>query len=450
MANVAIMNELSTTLRYITDGIPIADAQARYAARRHWLLDRLSTPLLLVGPTTGPAGGYAWAHCHREVFQDPYLLYLTGINQPGVALWMDPASRDVVLFLPDKDPKREFWDGLQFGWNDPDSVALSGGLDCRYRGRLAAFVKAALGARSLGVIWHPIDGKRRSDSSWQDIKSTLSGLPLRRLVNLAALMWEQRLGLDAVDIQNLRVANIKTADAYHDLLARLRTLDSEQSASAALNAALANQTPFGLSFPTIMAAGANASVLHYTDNNRVWTGSELLLADFGARWHAVHADVSRTAPVSGQYSPLQRVLMDIVIEAQEAVYAEIKAGVTISELNEIAWRTIQRGLDRDIRQKGGVARLPYAHAPHNVSHLLGHQVHDGDPSRAYRDRPLVVGNVISNEPGLYGYFELTTGRKTDCETLGIRIEDDVLVVADGCDRLTHCAKTPDEIEARMA
>jgi len=454
---VHISNDSEYSGVFVSDGLVSDQAKFRYQARRNWILDRLDHPLLLVGPAHGPSGTYPWAHIYRTIFQDPYLLYLTGINQPGVALWLDPNTRDVTLFLPKKNPKLEFWEGTHFGSGPADAVAevnrITGLSDVVNRNDIATHIRNRLEGRPLGLLWNTVKSRRKSDQTWLDIlpiyRTLKRTIPSLTIQNHAATMWAQRLIMDEVDIANLRTANDLSADAYLGLLRGLSHCRTEQDAAALLEYGINSRSHFGASFPSIIAAGKNAAVLHYTRNNDPLAPNNLLLTDFGVRWHAMHADVTRVAPISGQYTPLQRRLIDITLDGQRAVESAAKPGVSIKELNDTCWDTIRNALDRQIIAKGGMVTLPYKQSPHNVSHFLGHQVHDGDPNREYRTRPLAAGNIISNEPGIYGSVSMTINGQHYSETLGIRIEDDLLITETGCANLTSCIKDPDMISATI-
>ena len=167
----------------------------------------------------------------------------------------------------------------------------------------------------------------------------------------------------------------------------------------------------------------------------------LCLLDFGIRDQSITTDISRTLPLSGKFNPLQKLLYNIVISAQKIVEKHVKPGVCINQINQIVWHFIRQELKTQIADKGGAVKLPYTNHPHNVSHLIGHLVHEGDPFRIYRDQPLKAGQVISNEPGVYGYFELKIKGKKYREDLGIRVEDMLLVTKNGCKNLTKaCPK----------
>lgn len=439
---------------FISDGLSVTDAKTRYLHRRNTLLDQLSHPLLLVGPTSGPSGTYPWAHIHRSIFQDPYILYLTGINQPEVALFLDPKTRETTLFLPKKDSKLEFWEGVRFGSGDTVAInevtEITGITSVINRDTLADHVKQHINNQSLGMIWNTIKGKRKTDQTWDDLAPVIRALkraiPQLTITNESEVMWAQRLVMDTTDIHNITLANTYSAEAYTSLLRHLTTFKSEHDAWAHLDYEINKRSPFGPSFPSIVASGKNAAVLHYTKNNEPFLPNSMLLTDFGVRWYAMHADVTRTAPTTGKYTPLQRLLIDIVLGAQDVVQSLARPGISINELNDQCWTYINTELARKITQRAGTVQLPYATAPHNVSHFLGHQVHDGDPNREYRTRPLKAGNIISNEPGIYGEISLIMNGVRYQETIGIRIEDDLLITEDGATSLTPCIKDPLAIE----
>ena len=125
-------------------------------------------------------------------------------------------------------------------------------------------------------------------------------------------------------------------------------------------------------------------------------------------------------------------------------------GVTIKELNEVCWGTINEWLDNDFKALGGMYKLKYNKQPHGVSHLMGEQEHDGDPFRMYLTQPMKEGWLISNEPGLYGIFKLKWKGKTYEQEIGIRIEDNLMIGKRGSKNLSSTPKTVAEIERLMA
>ena len=185
-------------------------------------------------------------------------------------------------------------------------------------------------------------------------------------------------------------------------------------------------------------------------NDDDFTNDEMVLLDFGVRWMSMHADISRTVPSSGKFNPLQKLLYEVVLQAQLNVEKKAKVGVTILELNEICWGTINKWLDKDFKTLGGAYKLKYKKQPHGVSHLMGEQEHDGDPFRMYSSQPMQEGWLISNEPGLYGMFKLKWKGKTYDQEIGIRIEDNIMIGKKGSKNLSSTPKKIVDIERLMA
>jgi Xaa-Pro aminopeptidase len=188
-------------------------------------------------------------------------------------------------------------------------------------------------------------------------------------------------------------------------------------------------------FKTIAAGGARATVLHYHDNNQPLKGNELILMDLGLKYGHYSCDISRTYPVSGKFDKKQRAVYQLVLNAQKLVLNAIKPGVTINQLNQIVIDYYCVGLKKWglIQEDHEVSRYYY----HGVGHSLGLDTHDVGFTRGM---PLVAGNVITVEPGLY----------IEEWGVGVRIEDDVLVTETGMLNLSqHIIKEIDEIEAFM-
>lgn len=190
----------------------------------------------------------------------------------------------------------------------------------------------------------------------------------------------------------------------------------------------------GYAFPTIAASGKNGCCLHYQNNNCKMENGDLVLFDLGAHYNMYCADISRTFPVSGKFTPRQKEIYEIVLGGQEEVFRNAKPGITTKELNQILIRYFAKELKRIglIQEDSEVSKYYY----HSVSHHIGLDCHD-----LCEYTPLKPGSVISNEPGLY----------IAEENIGIRIEDDVLITEDGCENLSkNILKTVDEIEAFIA
>ncbi|MCC3156361.1 aminopeptidase P family protein [Hymenobacter sp. 15J16-1T3B] len=195
-------------------------------------------------------------------------------------------------------------------------------------------------------------------------------------------------------------------------------------------------------YPSIVGAGANGCILHYETNDKPRIGTDLILMDCGAEYHGYTADVTRTAPPSGKFSPEQKQIYELVLAAQEAGFQACQPGATFRAPHEAANKVIVDGLKKlgIIKEDAEVRR----YFPHGTSHYLGLDVHDRG---SYG--PLKAGNVITVEPGIY----IPEGSPCDKKwwNIGVRIEDDVLITDKGWDNLSKEApRTVAEIESMMA
>ncbi|MFD2785766.1 aminopeptidase P family protein [Hymenobacter rubripertinctus] len=195
-------------------------------------------------------------------------------------------------------------------------------------------------------------------------------------------------------------------------------------------------------YPSIVGAGANGCILHYETNSKPQVGNELVLMDCGAEYRGYSADVTRTIPPSGRFSPAQRQIYELVLAAQEAGFAACRPGADFQSPGQAAQKVIAAGL----RRLGIITRDEQMrrYFPHGTSHHLGLNVHDRGGAG-----PLVAGNVITVEPGIY------IPENSPCDpkwwNIGVRIEDDVLITATGYENLSREApRTVADIEALMA
>ena len=398
-------------------------------------------------------------------------MHLCGINQPQVILALIPGgSPEEILFLPEKNPSREFWDGIRFGVptgnrhsGDLNDVrVLTGIKDIRRRGEfddwyktwvrhsrknfVNAFYHAYRKGREIKITKtdHNYEFKSHLEKMAQDIR------PKFEIHSCAPLHFQLRLPLEPDQTRDIDRATSITREAFQETLSRWKIFKNENEVAASLEYGMRRRSPYGLSFPTIVAGGQNATVLHYLKNDEILRPGSLVLMDFGARFGTMHADISRTVPSTGKFNPLQRLLYGIVLDAQKFGEKFARPGRTIRELDAAVWDFTEAALKKRFFALGGKAERAYDHKPHGVSHLMGEQEHDGDPHKFYQDEPLRTGWQISNEPGLYGRFTLKwRGRRYD-EMLGIRIEDNLLITKTGC--LNLSLSIPREIktiESRM-
>ncbi|MGE4170575.1 MAG: aminopeptidase P N-terminal domain-containing protein [Candidatus Margulisiibacteriota bacterium] len=431
---------------FLDDGLG-DQAPARFLERRKVLAKTLSSPLVLAGMNRDASHLGAWVQADQAIIQEPLFLALTGINQLGSALVILPGQpHQEILYLPKPNPQKAFWDGVQLTVANGHSTGFT---DIRPISQLSGDLRQLANTHAgLTTAWQASSkNKPFKDESYrfyQTLKAQVKPYPVAQL---GKAQWD-RLCLDAADQANIQTANTVSAQALKTLLSKLQTFETETQVAGHLKGELLSRSAYGESFPAIVAGGANATILHYRKNDEPLPPKGLLLLDFGAKWYGLHADISRTVPVSGRFNPLQRLVYTLVLQAQAAVEASAKPGISIAELNHIAWSTLNTLLDTHIRKAGGKIHTVYQQQPHNVSHLIGHQIHDGDPFREYRSQPLKAGMVISNEPGFYGRVQLEIEGVAYDEELGIRIEDGLLITPTGCKNLSvEAPKDPDELEA---
>jgi len=347
----------------------------------------------------------------ERICQNPEFLYLTGINQSGAILVLDPCAKNSgereILFLAEKNAKKEFWNGIRLGLPDPRINEITG-------------FKNVVPLKEFNA-W--IKNKNAKDFS----KALIA----------------QRIILEPERVALARKAQSIAKNAFLKILPHIKKYRNERVLAAELECLMLSQTNNGLAFSSIVAAGKNACTLHYAKRDCEIEQGNLILLDFGCRYNTVCCDISRTVAANGEFNPLQKLLYNIVLDTQKFHEKNVRAGITLEELGKEAWLFMEELLIRRFTEHGGKIQRSYSGKPHGISHLIGDIVHEGLANKDYLKEPLKPGMLISNEPGLYGHFELEIDGVLYSETLGIRIEDDLLVAKNGCENLS--AEIPKEI-----
>ena len=392
--------------------------------------------------------------------QNSDLFYLTGFEEPDAVLVLIPGRRQgqVILFCRERDPEMELWNGYRVG---PEGAVAYLGVD-------DAFPIDDLDEILPGLI----EGTQRiyysmghDDVFDQRVMSWVN--QIRRLVrtgaappadftDLAFLLHELRLIKSAAEIRVMRRAGEISAEAHTRAMRECQPGRFEYHLEASIQHTFAE---YGARFPaysSIVGSGANACILHYTENNARMRSGDLVLIDAGCEFQGYAADITRTFPVNGQFTPEQRAIYDLVLEAQRAAIAKVKPGNTWNQPHDATVRVITRGLIKLGLLKGSERDLIKAEAyrdfyMHRAGHWLGLDVHDvGDYRIGGRWRQLEPGMVLTIEPGIYIATDNTRVAKK-WRGIGVRIEDDVVVTETGCEVLTaDVPKRADEIEALMA
>jgi len=396
---------------------------------------------------------------HYPYRPDSDFYYLTGFPEPEAIAVLIPGRKpaEYVLFCRERDEKRERWDGVRAGqegavtdYGADDSFPIT---DCEeiLPGLLeeCSRVFYAMGSnpdldKRLAEWVNQIRGKARSG---------VHG-PVE-FVALDHYLHEMRLYKSPAEAQRMRHAARVTAAAHTRLMQTCRPGMHEYELEAEFIHECATRGARFQAYPSIVGGGANACVLHYVDNRDELKDGDLVLVDAGCEYGYYASDITRTFPVNGRFSPVQRALYETVLAAQEAAIAKVKPGNHWNDPHDAAVRVITKGLVDLGLLKGPVSRLIKDQAytkfyMHRTGHWLGMDVHDvGDYKVDGAWRELEPGMTLTVEPGIYIPAGMR-GVPKKFWNIGIRIEDDVLVTKTGHEVLTRDApKSVAEIEALM-
>jgi Xaa-Pro aminopeptidase len=437
-----------------------------FAARRARLCERMQPGAVAILPTAPEVprnsdSDYPYRH-------DSYFYYLTGFTEPDSVLVLVAAQgatpSQAILFCRDKNPEREIWDGFRHG---PEGARAAFGLDAAFpideldteMARLLANAPAAYYALGHNAALD-LQMKTWLGSVRRQARSGVTAPTVAH--DLLALLDEMRLFKDdGEQALMLRAATI-SGQAHARAMRASRPGMYEYEIEAEL---LHEFRRNGAQFPAytpIVAAGANACVLHYNVNNAQSRDGDLILIDAGCELDSYAADITRTYPVNGRFSEPQKVLYELVLAAQAAALAQVKPGAIYTGIHDAAVRVLAQGmLDTGLLDKAKFGNVDdviaeRAHQQfymHGTGHWLGLDVHD---TGAYRDvhaegkpsRALQAGMALTVEPGIY--VRPAEGVPEQFWNIGIRIEDDVLVSASGHSILSEAApKTVAAIEQTM-
>ena len=387
---------------------------------------------------------------------DSELFFLTGATEPAtVAVLVGGEEPRYVLFVADRNPKAELWAGERLG---PERA------EERYR------PDETFGLSDLGRVLPELlqQGNRihfrlgRRDPLERMVMDALvrarsrgarAGTGPRGVVDPGEVLDDLRLVKDPLEVAHLRAAADLTVQGHRAGLAAVKPGVGEWAVQARIDQEFRVSGTAGSAFPTIVAGGANACVLHYQGNRDLLHDGSLVLVDAGAELNLYNGDLTRTVPVNGAFSTEQRAVYAVVEEARAAALESVRPDATAHDVHLAAARILTRGLVDLGVLAGPLDALVEEEAfkeyfPHQTSHWLGLDVHDpGDYARDGQPRRLRPGMVLAVEPGLY-FSQGANGPARRFAGTGVRIEDDVLVTESGCENLTGALPTaPDEVES---
>jgi Xaa-Pro aminopeptidase len=426
---------------------------AHFLARRKRLLKAISDGVAIV-PTAPEVIRNRDAH-HPYRF-DSYFWYLAGFPEPEAVVVLVGGKRPKsILFCREKHEEREIWDGYRYG---PKAAKAAFGFDAAYSiEQLDKKLPELLVDRD--TLWHAIG----HDAAWDArIAKALNAVRAqtragkrapRAIHDLRAELDAMRLVKDAAELTIMqRAADIASAGHARAMRA-CRPGMAEYELEAELTYEFRKRGADAHAYTPIVAGGANACVLHYVENNKLLNDNTLVLIDAGCEVEGYAADITRSFPVNGRFNAAQKDVYEIVLAAQEAAFAATAPGRHFMEAHDAAVRVLTQGLidlkllagDLDnLIEKGDYKRFYM----HRTGHWLGLDVHDaGEYKVGEQWTTLQPGMTITVEPGLY--IRPADGIPPALAGIGIRIEDDVRVTANGCDIYTSAPKTIAEIEEVM-
>lgn len=380
-------------------------------------------------------------------FVDPDLWYLTGYTEPeAVAVLAPSADQPFTLFVRDRDPRQELWTG---GREDPEAAGERIGADAVETVESLSDVLPGL-LRQVDRLYFRL-GTGRSDVEGLVLDILGSGRSARQrsghgpaeLVDPGLILDDMRLIKGPEEIHAIRQAVDITVAAFEEALAVVGAGVGEWEVEATVEAAFRKAGAHGPAFATIAASGPNATVLHYTANDRTMATGDLLLLDAGARHRHYNADLTRTVPVGGAFHGPAADVHQAVLEAERAAIDAVRPGATIPDVHSAALRVlipamVDLGLlhgDPDELQEDEATWKHFF--PHSTSHWLGLDVHDvGTYAHRGTPRPLEPGMILTVEPGLY-IPPNDPDAPPHLRAIGVRIEDNILVTPNGRENLSQ-------------
>jgi Xaa-Pro aminopeptidase len=387
---------------------------------------------------------------------DSYFYYLSGFPEPDalIALVASPDGDKQVLFCREKNEEREIWDGFRYG---PDAAreifgfdeahpitALSSMLPELASDRPALFTPLGLFEpwdRQITQLLNDVRNRVRTGVSAPD-----------EVVDVRATIDAMRLTKDGHEQGLMRRAGAISSGAHRRAMQNVRPGWFEYQAEAELMHEFLREGSQAVAYPSIVASGPNACVLHYRDNNREMADGELLLIDAGCEYQGYASDITRTFPVNGKFNGPQKDIYELVLASQLACLDAVKPGADFHDYHKVAERVLAQGyidlglchgtLD-EVLEKGTFKQFYM----HRAGHWLGMDVHDAGLYQVKgASQKLVPGMALTVEPGTY--IRPAENVPEHFWNIGVRIEDDVVVTATGHENLTAAApKTVAEVEA---
>ena len=428
----------------------------RYSERRNKLGSMLPKNSAVV--IAGASMQYRNADSSYAFRQDSNFWYLTGFNEAEstlVLLINEKNNVQSIAFVPEKDELKEIWDGYRAG---PEGAMKDYGFDLAFNNtEIDQRLPDLLAGHNQ--VFYPVGKSQTLDADiieW--IKSAKSKDRHSSAIDIAdasSKVGNQRLIKDEDEIKIMKKACQISAEAHVEAMKFVKPGMTEQEMEAFYQYEFSKRGGRFSAYTPIVAGGENACVLHYVENSKQLKDGELLLVDAGCEFELYASDITRTYPINGKFTAPQLAIYEVVLEAQLKSIEAISTNNNVMDAQIISEKVITQGLiDLGILQ-GSMEELHAAGAfkdfyMHKIGHWLGIDVHDaGDYMEDGDYMKFKPGMVTTVEPGIY--ISSSSDVEDKWKGIGIRIEDDILVTAEGNENLTAFVPSdPKEIEALMA
>ena len=386
--------------------------------------------------------------------------YFTGFLEPNALMVLAPGrpEGEFILCVRPKNPLMETWEGHMEGlsgvinnYNADQSFDIAD---------IDSILKDLLHGRER--VFYSIGKHKIYDNKVTEAFKTLresqrqGGVVPNEIVSVDTMIHDMRQIKSRKEIQLMKEAARIGVEAHLRVMNECKPSVYEYQIEASINHQF-GQYGTVPSYNSIVASGDNACTLHYVENQSMMKQGDLLLTDAGCEYQMYASDITRTIPVSGQFTKEQKAIYSIVLEAQKSVISSVKPGQTFEKMQKNCIEIITRGLKKLGILKGSVSKLIKEESykdfyMHGIGHWLGIDVHDVGSyvNEKGRSKPFAPGMVITVEPGIY-ISKKTKAIDKKWKGIGIRIEDDVLVTPSGCEVLSgDLPKEIDAIEAMMS
>jgi Xaa-Pro aminopeptidase len=445
-------------------------ANDEYAARRAALASRLEDGVFVLRGAPEPERDY------ESFSQLPDFLYLTGYREPGAALVMHKQGTAVrwTLFVEARDPAQEVWSGRRFG---TDGATRATGIPARDISALTPTVDSLLATSKRLYVTVPVGADVPVTSNEQRyVQELVKSRPQTDVRPVGDVIAEMRGKKSPAELELLRKSIEITVQAQREAARALEPGMNEFELQALIEYTFRRNGSDRPSFATIVGSGPNSTTLHYNADDRFMNPGEVVVMDVGSSYRGYAADVTRTYPVNGTFSPEQREIYQLVRNAQAAAERQAKVGARARLMDDSSRAVLAAGLTRlgliesasatyDCGSEGGTRSCPQLTLfyMHGLGHGIGLEVHD--PDQFYFTGTIGVGSAFSIEPGIYvreNLLEILPNTPKNqalvakigpavrkYANIGVRIEDDYLVTDKGVEWVSRAPREIDEIEALM-